>query len=92
MKELVEKMARAMCGSKAWPVVFQSGAAQELSRAALRAITDAGYAVVPVEPSWGMKIAGRDAILAEDGSLDLSSDDAFACYRAMLAAAPKMEG
>lgn len=46
-----------------------------------------GWKLVPREPSWEMQIAGRDAILAEDSDLDLSTDDARECYRAMIAAA-----
>jgi len=42
--------------------------------------------VVPVEPSLPMQIAGRDAMLAEDDELDLSTDDALAAYRAMVSA------
>lgn len=44
---------------------------------------------VPVEATWAMQIAGRNAILSEDDSLDLSTDDARAAYRAMLASAPE---
>lgn len=46
-----------------------------------------GWVLVPKEPTWAMQIAGRDVMLAEDGELDLSTDDAWACYRAMLSAA-----
>lgn len=46
-----------------------------------------GLCLVPKEPTWAMQIAGRDAILAEDDDLDLSTDDARAAYKAMLAAA-----
>jgi len=43
---------------------------------------------VPTEPTWEMQIAGRDAILSEDDTLDISTDDARAAYIAMLAASP----
>lgn len=48
------------------------------------------FKMVPVEPTWEMQIAGRDAIIdaASDDNLDTSTDDAAAIYRAMLAAAP----
>lgn len=45
-----------------------------------------GFVVVPREPTWAMQISGRDAILSEDDDLDLSTDDARAVYRAMIAA------
>lgn len=35
MSEMIERMAKAMQASKAWPSVFQAGAARELARAAL---------------------------------------------------------
>jgi len=50
MNDLAEKIASAMCASLAWPVVFQVGAAQELTRAALAAIEAKGYRIVPARP------------------------------------------
>ncbi|GLK77990.1 hypothetical protein GCM10008171_32440 [Methylopila jiangsuensis] len=49
-----------------------------------------GLALIPVEPTWAMQIAGRDAILAEDPDLDLSTDDARACFKAMADYAAKL--
>lgn len=63
----------------------------DLTSLAKAAITAAlavdGLCLVPKEPTWAMQIAGRDAILAEDDDLDLSTDDARAAYKAMIAAA-----
>lgn len=52
-----------------------------------------GWKLVPVEPTFEMQIAGRDAIIdaSDDDNLDLSTDDSDACYRAMLAASPTVE-
>lgn len=36
------------------------------------------------EPTWSAQIAGRDVMLAEDPGLDLSTDDARACWVAMI--------
>lgn len=36
------------------------------------------------EPSLWAQIAGRDAMLSEDPDLDLSTDDARACWAAMI--------
>lgn len=59
-----------------------------LAKAALSAaLAVDGLCLVPKEPTWEMQIAGRDAILAEDADLDLSTDDARASYEAMIAAA-----
>ncbi len=38
--------ATAMQNSKAWPAVFKSGCAEELARAAFRALRDQGYQVL----------------------------------------------
>jgi len=59
---------------------------EEIARVALSALAKAGMVVVPKEPTWEMQVVGRDAILAEDDELDLSTDDARAAYRAMLSA------
>lgn len=50
------------------------------------------WKLVPAEPTWEMQIAGRDAILSEDDTLDISTDDARAAYIAMLAASPAAPG
>lgn len=54
--------------------------------------SDSKWKLVPVEPDWAMQIAGRDAILSEDDTIDLSTDNARAAYRAMLAASPAAPG
>lgn len=51
-------------------------------------MTADNWKLVPSEPDWAMQIAGRDAILSEDDTLDLSTDDARAAYKAMYAASP----
>lgn len=40
MSEMIERMAKAMQASKAWPAVFQAGAARELARVALVTIRE----------------------------------------------------
>lgn len=51
-----------------------------------------GWKLVPVEPTWKMMIAGRNAATDDHSAdaeiTDLSTDDALAAYLAMLAAAP----
>lgn len=54
MTDLVAVMSKAMQESKAWPVVFSNGSAEELSRAALAAIEAEGFAVVQKEPTEAM--------------------------------------
>ena len=82
----IENAARAMLASVKWSSFWSPDDARALAKAALSA--DLGDMVlVPKEASWEMQIAGRDAILAEDSDLDLSTDDARECYRAMIAAA-----
>lgn len=41
MSETIERMAKAMQNSKAWPAVFQAGTARELARVSLEAIREA---------------------------------------------------
>lgn len=54
---------------KCWCAVILKCHAQ----AALRAITSAGYAIVPVEPTEAMKAAGRDAAI-RGGEPDFPGD------------------
>lgn len=65
--------------------------ALNLTDTAALALMDGDGAVVPKEASWEMQIEGRDAILDEDDSIDLSTDDARAAYDAMLAASTYKE-
>jgi hypothetical protein len=50
---------------------------------------------VPVEPTWEMQLAGRDAIIADDDNVEgvmsdyISTDHAIDAYRAMLVASGK---
>ena len=59
---------------KGWP---------ELAAAALRAVADAGFVIVPREPTEAMLKAGEDAIPAGHGQAWLFAKD---CYAAMIAA------
>lgn len=49
-----------------------------------------GRVILPDEAGWEMLIRGRDAMIEriEDDDIDISTDDANACYNAMLAASP----
>jgi hypothetical protein len=58
---------------------------------ALAAIREAGWAVVPVEPTWPMVRRGGDADIDWRGVAEdkmLSDVEVMRIYRAMLAAAP----
>ena len=46
--------------------------------------------ILPAEAEWEMLIRGRDAMIEriEDDDIDLSTDDASACYAAMIDASP----
>ncbi|MGV1682933.1 hypothetical protein [Sphingopyxis sp. NJF-3] len=80
MTNIIETMARAMQESRAWPAVYSGGTAEVLARAALAALTEAGFAIVPVEPTLEMSSAGLEAII------DLHCGEAPAAYRAMIEA------
>jgi predicted CoA-binding protein len=60
--------------------------ADAAAQAALTAMAEAGYAVVPVEPTEAMVEAGNNA-LCDNGVDDIQDDDALAAYRAMISAA-----
>jgi hypothetical protein len=99
--ELVEAMARATWdrseqlaweeGSRnatPWDDAFNSDKAayRYLAQAALAAIEAQGLAVVPVEPTATMKLAGCDVLLCnKERSWAIAAGNA---YRAMLAASP----
>lgn len=60
--------------------------------AALTALTEAGYAVVPVEPTEAMKRAGATSVLTDlqgcrPATIRAAAEDAIDVYRAMIAAA-----
>ncbi len=86
--EQIEAMARAMTSSTEWSSFWSHEDAKQLAAQALTALREKGYAVVPVEPTWPMQLAGRDVILDNDDSMFFSTIDSEAVYRAMLAAAP----
>ena len=48
--DLIALAAKAMRNSKAWPVVFHPGSAEELIEAALKAWEKAGIVLVAGEP------------------------------------------
>lgn len=51
-----------------------------------------GWQLVPKEPDWQQRVAGRNAIISDkmedDLAEDISTDEAASAYRAMLEAAP----
>lgn len=69
MSEIIDRAAKAMQESRAWPVVFKAGAAEELARAALASTR---------EPTPEMISAGAKKV--RGGS---SRDCAAAVWRAM---------
>ena len=83
---MIEAMARA---------IWEIGAADDLSKddshfyakAALGAINDAGFVIVPVEPTFDMKMEGANAITADHMQKMANYDAAIDCYRAMINAA-----
>lgn len=83
-----EIIARAMSGSKAWPAVFASGSAAELSRASLDALDAAGYVVMPKEPTDAMIEAGKEGFL-EAGFVAIDRDPLNVWRRMLHEARPK---
>jgi len=81
-KPIIDAMARGMRSSKAWPVVFGAGAADELALAALQEIECMGYAVVPIVPTDAMIDAPK--VFSHFQSTD---DMCRAIYHAMVSAA-----
>jgi hypothetical protein len=51
----------------------------------------AGYVIVPKEPSERMVGEGARE-LADQGLCEVEDSDAYACFKAMLSAAPKVAG
>ena len=56
---------------------------------ATNSVIPAGWMIVPIEPTWEMQVAARDAVPFDDPDYGLSSSDVRAAYSAMLAAAPE---
>jgi hypothetical protein len=95
-EKIVEVMARAICDGEgspccSWQACVDAerscpGARLSEARAALSALRDAGYAVVPVEPTEAMLSAYWDSVEREHDALTMKGK-AAARYRAMIAAA-----
>lgn len=89
MNSMVQKVARAICAEGSF--CCQNGEAfcnamvwyEDAARAAIEAM---------LEPNFEALIAGRDAILGDEDDIDLSTDDALACWQAMIRAALEAEG
>ena len=87
MTDLVEKMAGAMCDANVPDDVRPTQEPWIIrSKAALRAIKDAGYDVVPVEPSEQQLYKAHRTAQPTDLNIIRS------VYAAMLAAAPDITG
>lgn len=86
MSDLIEAMARAICGEAGYDKPWEAFNASErdmfvdCARAALAAIEAAGYRIVPVEPTWEMLEAGQAA----------DREVGFHSLAAAIAAAPKV--
>lgn len=94
-EKLIEAMAKALA-PKAWgPLTEGSYLAQDNrrkaslkhARAALAAAREAGYAVVPAEPTEAMVQTGLDELRTHLGHGGVIVRDAVFCYRAMIEAA-----
>lgn len=85
---LIEAMARALCEAQGVRRIDgnEMARARDEVEAALTAITEAGYALVPVEPTDAMLEAGHD-LLTEHGCNPLTGD-AELCWEAMISASP----
>ena len=81
MDDLREVIARAIATANKTAVDPFAAEAD----AALAAIKQAGFAVVPAEPSEAMLFAGETG-LSEAGVDDPNTGDALMCYRAMIEA------
>lgn len=55
---VAEIIDRALTEGNVWPAMFRAGAAQAARQAILSALREAGYAVVPREPTKAMSRAG----------------------------------
>lgn len=84
---LIEAIARAVeeCGPIGCCNIDERNAA-EIAQAALTAITEAGYAVVPIEPTEAMLEAARDVPFIAMGNGEYLEPDRIDIYRAMIAA------
>lgn len=82
MTDPIEIMARAMAPlvSEDMEEPFRSGWLSNLATAAISALTDAGFAVVPVEPTETMLSAGQEAWLNDPARRSST------LYRAMIQA------
>ena len=65
-------------------------ACKDMSETALKAMEEAGYVVVPKEPTENMHNAARDWSLEKYGK-PIGRDASDGCYYAMLAASPLKE-
>ena len=91
MPDILTLMADAMGDGPAY-IISRSGR-KEAMRAALRALNDAGYRVVPVEPTEAQsKGAGYDDPFWDYRDDFRGKGEVDGIYRAMLQAAPAIEG
>lgn len=98
--KLIEAIARRMCGESGFDFDAENDFTRSsngdddgqdhwlgLAQAALTAITTAGYAVVPVEPTEAMEEAARDVPYIAMGNGEYLEPDRADIYRAMISAA-----
>lgn len=93
-QDLKTKIAEAMNVELTIPPYPVLGLTTRLTKAALQAIHDAGFAVVPREPTEAMFEAGFDATSVElhPGEHPDDVNNPAVCWRAMLSASqPKTE-
>lgn len=89
---LIEAMARALCEAQGVRRIDgnEMARARDEVEAALTAISNAGFAVVPIEPSEAMVEAGHDIHDFDDSLSDHAKDynrrNSSAIYRAMIEA------
>jgi len=84
MADVVEIMARAM--SEEFTRARHSGTVIDMQAAIRRAIKDAGYAIVPVEPSEAMLKYGMSAFMAAHDRMFAANEPTGPIYKAMIQA------
>lgn len=85
---LIEAMARALCEAQGVRRIDgnEMARARDEVEAALTAISNAGFAIVPVEPSEAMEEAARDVPFIAMGDGEYAEPDRIDIYRAMIEA------
>ncbi len=73
-------------------VNFMAGGAREMTEQVITALTEAGYVIVPREPTQQIITAGYDGIEQALGANTAPLGGMITCYKAMIAASESDDG